>query len=199
MVGYVALAGNGLASLSRWTAVVVSGALVILCAVPLTHFYTSYAWSYDHRRVADAIRASAGPGDALLLVHPFETLYYRWYLGDSMPMQGVMFTPLEEQTSYVIKAPPLDLARAQARVRQAAERHDRVWVVGQSEKSFASDPGDEARLFAWLDDHYERVADLDALTGGDPHIRLYGRAAAGAGARTEDPVSGSEPAPGGRP
>ena len=199
MVGYIALAGNGLASLSRRSAVAVGGALVILCAVPLTHFYTSYAWSYDHRRVAAAIGATAGPDDALLTVHPFETLYYRWYLGDALPMQGLMFTPLEDQDTYVIKPPPLDLPRAQARVRQAAARHDRVWIVGQSERSFAFDETEpEGQLLAWLDEHYERVDDLDALTGGDPWIRAYRRPAAPEDAAAgEDPAEGGDPAAGG--
>jgi aminoglycoside N3'-acetyltransferase len=45
--------------------------------------------------------------------------------------------------------------------------------VGQSTKSFASDADAEGQLFAWLDAHARRLADFDALTDGDPHIRLY--------------------------
>ena len=182
MVGYVTLAGHGLASLGRRSVALAGGALVVLCAVPLAHFHAQYAWSYDHRRVADAVRGSAAPGDALLFVHPFETFYYRWYLGESVPMQGLMFTPLEEQSAYVIKPPPLDLARAQARVEDAAARYDRLWIVGQSGRSFAfDDPTAEARLFTWLDQQYERVSDLDTMTAGDPRIRLYDTAGTSAG------------------
>jgi hypothetical protein len=173
MAGYVVLIGHGLASLRRGAAVAAGGLVVLLCAVPLTYFFTTYAWSYDHRRVARAIGQAAEPGDALFVVHPFETFYYRWYLDDTMPMQGLTFTALEEQEAYVIKPPPLDLDRAESRIRAAAGTHPRLWIVGQSTKSFASDADAEGQLFAWLDAHARRLADFDALTDGDPHIRLY--------------------------
>jgi hypothetical protein len=51
---------------------------------------------------------------------------------------------------------------------------------------------------AWLDEHYERVDDLDALTGGDPWIRAYRRPAAPEDAAAgEDPAEGGDPAAGG--
>lgn len=176
MVGYVGLIGVGLASLGRRVAMAGGVAVVVISVIPLTHFYSRYAWSYDHRAVATAIEAASRPGDALLTVHPFETLYYRWYLGAAMPMEGLVFTPLDGQESYVIKPPPLDLERARLKVQSIAARHPRFWVVGQTTRSFASDAGDEASLLAWLDSRFERIADLDRLTGGDPHIRLYGAA-----------------------
>jgi hypothetical protein len=112
--------------------------------------------------------------DPLLVVHPFESFYYRWYLGPAWPMQGLVFTALDEQDTYVIKPPPLDLAMARARVERVARGHPRFWVIGQSTKSFASDAADEARLFDWLDRRYSRLVDLGRLTDGDPTIRLYG-------------------------
>ncbi len=174
MVGYLGLIGIGLSSLRRWRAIAAGVAVVAIAAVPLTHYYARHTWSYDHRSVALAIGGASRPGDALVTVHPFETLYYRWYLGDTMPIEGLVFTPLEEQETYVIKPPPLDLERAREKVQHVAARHPRFWVVGQTTRSFASDAADEALLLEWLDSHFERIADLDRLTGGDPHIRLYG-------------------------
>jgi len=175
MVGYVVLIGHALATLSRSYRLAAAVAVLVLCVVPLAHFYRSYAWSYDHRRVAEAIRSRAAPEDVLFVVHPFESFYYRWYLGEAMPMRGLTFTALDEaeQAEYVIKPPPLDLARAQARIADAASDHPRFWVVGQSMRSFASDAAEEARLFDWLGSRYQRLDDLDALTGADPHVHLY--------------------------
>ncbi len=173
MVGYVVLAGHGLAMLRPRVAALAAAVLVVICAIPLTHFFTSYAWSYDHAAVARRIRERAAPGDVLLVVHPFEGFYYRWYLDDAMPIEGLVFTALEEQDKYVIKPPALDLPEAERRVQAAARTHPRFWVVGQSMRSFASDAGREAALFAWLDAHYDEQVRLDDLTGGDPRIRAY--------------------------
>jgi uncharacterized membrane protein len=175
MAGYVVLAGYGLSLLGRQARLLATVALAILCAVPLAHFYTRFAWSYDHRRVAEVIRSSAGGDEPLLVVHPFEAFFYRWYLGPTWPIRGLLFTPLEEQERYVIKPPPFDLDRARDRIVRIAQEHDRFWVVGQSPRSFRfDDPGAEVQLFAWLDAEYLRLTDLDAVTGGDPLIRAYG-------------------------
>lgn len=171
--GYLAVLGYGLASLQgarRWIAV---AALVLVSAVPLWHFYSRFSWSYDHRRVARAIGERARPGDALLVVHPYEAFYYRWYLGTHLPIRGLLFTPLEEQDSYVIKPAGLQLAQARTRIADEAARHPRLWIVGATTRSFASDAREQAAVLAWMDATYRRVADLDALTGGDPTIRLY--------------------------
>ncbi|MEO8071456.1 MAG: hypothetical protein ABI652_08635 [Acidobacteriota bacterium] len=173
MVGYIALLGYALAALPRKLAIAAWTALALLSAVPLWHFYASYSWSYDHRRVAAAIGRSLQPGDELLFVHPYEAFYYRWYLGETVPMQGMVFTALEDQQVYVIKPPPVEFAHARARIEEAAARHPRLWVVGQSTKSFASDAREEGRIFAWMDQTYRRLDDLSALTDGDPTIRLY--------------------------
>ena len=172
-VGYVAVLGAGLASLSRSWRLAASSLLVVICAVPLWRFERTYAWSYDHRRVADAIRQTSEPGDALLFVHPFEELFYRWYLGDRVPMEGLTFTVLVDQPGYVLKPPPLDVAQAQLRVRDTLARHRRVWLVGQSPRSFIVDTAPERELRAWMDATCDRVADLGDLTNHDPEIVLY--------------------------
>jgi 4-amino-4-deoxy-L-arabinose transferase-like glycosyltransferase len=182
MTAYLVLLGCGLAAAVRagraWGAAA-AVALTVVCAIPLWHFYARYVWSYDHRQVAAAIAAAAGSNssaskdEVLLFVHPYEQFYYRWYLGDRLAMRGLIFTPLEEQGVYVIKPPPLDVARAQARVQITASRYPRVWIVGQSKKSFASDADAERHLLTWMDATYTRGADLSALTGGDPVVRQY--------------------------
>lgn len=176
MTAYVALIGIGLATLRRWALLAAVTAVVLLSAVPLRHFIATYAWSYDHRAVAAAMKAESKSGDALVVVHPFESFYYRWYQDGTMPTYGLGFTALDptEHVEYVIKPPPLELERARRRLEAVAERHPRFWVVGQSSKAFASDAGDEAQLFTWIDAHYTRLGDLNRLTDGDPQIRLYG-------------------------
>ncbi len=179
-VGYVAVLGAGLASLRRPWRLAAASVLAVVCLVPLWRFETTYAWSYDHRRVADAINRASGPGDAFLFVHPFEELFYRWYLGDRRPMEGLTFTVLVDQPGYVIKPPPFDAAQAQQRVREAIGRYGRVWLIGQSRRSFITELGPEQQLRAWMDATFDRVKDLGSLTGHDPEIGLYaGRAAAG--------------------
>jgi hypothetical protein len=174
MAGYLALLGCGLASLRTRAVRAAAGvALVVVCAIPLWHFFTAFEWSYDHRRVAQAIAASSRPGDIILVVHPYEALYYRWYLGDRVPAAGMVFTALEDQKEYVIKPPAVELARARARIEAAAATHPRMWVIGQSPRSFSSDAREQARVLAWMDGAYDRVADLGNLTGNDPVVRLY--------------------------
>lgn len=174
MAGYVAILGCGLASLRAPLARAAAGAaLVLVCAVPLWHFFTDFEWSYDHRGVAQAIAAASQPGDIILVVHPYEALYYRWYLGDRMPAIGMVFTALEDQKEYVIKPPSVEFSRARARIAAAASTHPRMWVIGQSPRSFASDAKEQARVLAWMDATYERAADLGNLTGNDPIVRLY--------------------------
>jgi hypothetical protein len=178
MIGYVALIGVGLATLRRWTLPAALAAVLGLSVVPLSPFITTYAWSYDHRAVAAAMMEESKPGDALVVVHPFESFYYRWYQNGNLPTYGLVFTALDpiEHVEYVIKPPPLDLNRARARLEAITQRHPRFWVVGQSSKAFASDAGDETRLLAWIDANYTRIGDLNRLTGDDPQIRLYGAA-----------------------
>lgn len=173
MAGYLVLLGYGVASLRRTGRTIAVLILASLCAIPLWHFHARFSWSYDHRAVARAIDATSRQGDVMLFVHPYEQFYFRWYLGDRLPMRGLIFTALEDQGVYVIKPPPLDVERARARVLATAARHPRMWFIGQSTKSFASAPGAEQRLLAWMDATYARVADLGSLTGGDPIIRLY--------------------------
>lgn len=173
MLGYLALIGAGLASLRRAPAVAAAALVAVICAVPLVHYYRHFHWSYDHRAVAKEIAARSTDGDGMVVVQPYEAFFYRWYLGDLLPITGMVFTALEDQHTYVIKPPPVRLGVAQARVGTAAARHERLWVIGQSRRSFASDAAEEARILAWMDAEYERVADLDHLTGGDPVIRLY--------------------------
>jgi hypothetical protein len=91
-----------------------------------------------------------------------------------MRMEGLLFTPLVEQEAYVIKPPPLDLDRAADRIARIALSHRRFWIVGQTPRSFASDDVREEALLQWIDARYERIADLDDLTGGEPRILLYG-------------------------
>ena len=173
MAGYLVLLGCGLASLSRVRALLVSIALIVLCAIPLAHFFTRYSWSYDHRAVARAIAQQSAPGDAIMVVHPYEAFFYRWYLGEQLPIRGLVFTALEDQEGYVIKPPPVELERARARIGAAAAVYSRIWIVGQSTRSFASDAREEARVLAWMDETFTRAADLGALTGNDPIVRLY--------------------------
>jgi mannosyltransferase len=173
MSGYVALLALGWVSLNRGLRVLAGVALVLVCCVPLWRYYTEFTWSYDHRRVAEALAARAQPGDVLLFVHPYEAFFYRWYLGDRLPMRGLVFTALEDQPGYVIKPPLLEFEPARARVERAATEFSRLWVVGQSRRSFASDPAEQTRLLAWMDTRFSAREDLDAVTGGDPEIRLY--------------------------
>jgi hypothetical protein len=172
MTAYAALIGLGLARLKGYRAVAAGVGVVALCAVPLIHFITRFDWSYDHRRVADAMQAQAEPGDVVLVVHPFEALYYRRYLPD-MPIRGLTFTPLTEQNDYVIKPEPMQFDTARARVAPLVGDAARFWVIGQSPRSFASDAAEEARLLSWLSEHYDAVASLDHVTGGDPRIVLF--------------------------
>jgi uncharacterized membrane protein len=174
MTAYIALIGAGLASLGGRAAAMAGIGVLALSTPPLTHFITRYSWSYDHRAVAAAIGAASRSDDALLFVHPFETFYYQWYLGDRMRMEGLLFTPLVEQDTYVIKPPPLDLDRAADRISRIARSHRRFWIVGQTPRSFASDDTREEALLRWLDARYDRIASLDHLTGGEPRILLYG-------------------------
>jgi 4-amino-4-deoxy-L-arabinose transferase-like glycosyltransferase len=175
MAGYFVLLGAGLASLGPAARRAAASALALACAVPLWHFYTAYAWSYDHRAVARAIAEASRPGDVILVVHPYEALYYRWYLGGRIPTRGMVFNALEDQERYVIKPPPVELARARSRILAAATVHPRMWVVGESTRSYASDPLEEARVLDWMDAAYNRTADLGRLTGDDPIVRLYAR------------------------
>jgi 4-amino-4-deoxy-L-arabinose transferase-like glycosyltransferase len=171
--GSIALLGYGLSSLSgklRWIGVV---AVAAICTVPLWHFYRSFSWSYDHREVARAIGEASRPGDVILVTHPYEAFYYRWYLGTRLPVRGLVFTPLDEQDSYVIKPEGVRFDRARARIVETAARHPRMWLVGQSPRSFASDAGEEAKVLAWMDQTFTRVIDLGVLTASDPVVRLY--------------------------
>ena len=172
-MAYLAVVGLGLAQLKRTVAIVAFALLGVICAVPLVHFYRDYSWSYDHRRVAEAIGQRLQPGDRMLFVHPFEAFYYRWYLGDRVPMEGLVFTALVDQPGYVMKPAAIQLVDAQPRIEAAARQATRLWVVGQSLRSFASDANEESRVLAWMDQTYRRVDDLGALTGDDPHIRVY--------------------------
>lgn len=174
MTGYVVLLGQGLASLgtsARRTALV---ALVLTCGIPLQHFYRQYAWSYDHRAIASAIAAQLEPRDVLLFVHPYEALYYRWYLGADVALKGLTFTALEDQPGYAIKPGSLRLEQAQRRVIDAAGGHDRLWLVGQSPRSFASDAATQRELVAWMRSTFgQPVLDLGSATGRDPEILLF--------------------------
>ncbi len=174
MVGYLVLLGNGLASMRPGVRTVATLALVVLCAVPLTHFYGTFQWSYDHRAVARTIRERWRPGDVLLFVHPYEALYYRWYLGADVPAVGLVFTALEDQGTYVIKPPDLQFDLARRHILEAAARYERMWVIGQSPRSFASDPAEEQRVLHWMDGRYssESVARPPGL-GAEPELRLY--------------------------
>jgi 4-amino-4-deoxy-L-arabinose transferase-like glycosyltransferase len=173
MAGYFVLLGCGLASLNRARAVLVSIALIVMCASPLWHFFTRFSWSYDHRAVARAIADRSTTGDVIMVVHPYEAFYYRWYLGQRLPIRGLVFTALEDQEGYVIKPPPVEFERARARIGTAAAEYSRIWIIGQSTRSFASDAREQARVLAWMDETYDRAADLGGLTGDDPIVRLY--------------------------
>jgi hypothetical protein len=179
MLGYIALLGAGLASLRRGPAIAAGVLVATLCAVPLAHYYRHFHWSYDHRAVAAEIERRSQPGDALVVVQPYEAFFYDWYLRDRLPIIGMVFTALEDQGTYVIKPPPVRLEHARPRIEGAAAQHVRLWVIGQSRRSFASDAAEETRVLAWMDTAFERLADLDHLTGGDPAIRLYGRRTGG--------------------
>jgi mannosyltransferase len=185
MIAYAALIGVGLANLRRVPAALITGVVVVMCAIPLTHFFFAYQWSYDRQVVADAIRARAVAGDTLVVVHPFEALSYRRYLDPSMPIRGLTFTPLLDQQEYVIKPAPLTLAVATERLTELVGSQQRFWIVGQSPRSFASDAAEERRVFQWLDERYVPLADLGDLTGGDPRVVLYGRRQAGGGVDRE--------------
>ena len=173
MAGYISVLALGWVSLGRALRVLAGVAVVVVCSVPLWRYYTEFTWSYDHRRVAEVLAARAQPGDVLLFVHPYEAFFYHWYLGDRLPMRGLVFTALEDQPGYVIKPPQLEFEPARARVERAAAEFSRLWVVGQSRRSFASDPSEQARLLAWMDARFRPLGDLDAVTDGDPEIRLY--------------------------
>jgi hypothetical protein len=183
-VGSIALLGYGLASLGWRRRAAAAIALVVLAAIPLWHYYRSFTWSYDHRLVARAIAERSRPGDIILVTHPYEAFYYRWYLGTRLPVRGLTFTPIDEQDAYVIKPPPVRFEQARSRVAAAAADHPRLWVIGQSSRSFASDPREEARVLEWMDRTYARAADLAAVVGPDPVVRLYERR----------PSAGAEPA-----
>jgi 4-amino-4-deoxy-L-arabinose transferase-like glycosyltransferase len=173
MLGYIVMLGHGLSAL-RWPLRTVMAALVtVLCAIPLFRFYREFDWSYDHRAVARAIAERDAPGDVLLVVHPYEAFYYRWYLGSALPMVGLTFTALEEQAGYIMKPADLRVDAAQQRVTEVARTHGRFWIVGQSLRSFASNADAERQLLAWIDGRFTRVADLSSLTKGDPVVRLY--------------------------
>jgi 4-amino-4-deoxy-L-arabinose transferase-like glycosyltransferase len=171
---WLLLVAHGLASFARRRMAVIAPVLALLCAVPIAHFVSSFRWSYDHRVVARAIAARWEPGDIILFVHPFESFHYRWYLGAERPLMGLTFTPLVEQATYVIKPDPLVVDLAKNRVLNAARAHDRLWIVGQSPRSFSSrDAAQEAELLAWMEARFGRVDDLGALTGNDPVVRLF--------------------------
>jgi hypothetical protein len=173
MFGYLAIVGTGLAALTRTPGVVAAVALLAVCAIPLEHYYRDFRWSYDHRSVASALVSRIAPGDAVIVVHPFEAFFYRWYLGSDVPIRGLVFTALDDQDGYVIKPRPVDFDDAVPRVLEEAGRHTRLWVIGGSPRSFATDVKEEERIFSWLETRFDRVADLDDVTGGDPDIRLY--------------------------
>ena len=170
---YAVLVAHGLASLRAWRAAVAGLAVTLLAVVPLAHFYTVFEWSYPHALVAREMLARAKPGDLLLVVHPFEAFYYRRYLDGRLPVTGLVFTPLVDQPGYVIKPPALRADAAREVVRREAARHGRLWIVGQSTRSFASSDVEEQRLLQWMDAELGRVETLDGLTGGDPAVRLY--------------------------
>jgi hypothetical protein len=173
MAGYIAVLAHGWMSLGRGLRIVAAAAIVALSAVPLWRYYTEFTWGYDHRSVAAAIGERIQPGDVLLFVHPYEAFFYRWYLDNRVPMEGLVFTALEDQPGYVIKPPTLELERAKVRVERAATRFARLWVVGQSRRSFASDAEAQTRLLEWMDSRWARLGDLTTVTNGDPDIRLY--------------------------
>jgi hypothetical protein len=159
---FLIVVAHGLASLRPRVAAAAAVALAIVCLIPIQHFLRQYNWSYDHRRVAAEMDSRWQPGDIILFVHPFETLHYQWYMGAGRPMMGLTFTPLtSEQTTYVIKPAPLDVEIAKGRVLDAARTHQRLWVVGQSERSFSSrDHEQERDLLAWMGAQFTQIDDL---------------------------------------
>jgi mannosyltransferase len=177
--GWIVLLAYGLSSLEGWRRVAAVMALSALSAIPLWHYYRTFTWSYDHRLVARAILDRSQPGDVILVTHPYEAFYYRWYLGSRLQVRGLTFTPIDEQDSYVIKPGPVRFDHARARVLAMAADHPRMWVVGQSPRSFASDEQEQARVLEWMDQTYRRAVDLDAVIGPDPIVRLYERAPGG--------------------
>ncbi len=183
MVAYLVLLGHGLATMGQSLRTVTALVLLVVSAVPLVHFYRLYEWSYDHRAVSAAIGRRLQPTDVLLFVHPYEGFYYRWYLGDHVVMKGLVFTALEDQGTYAIKPPPLTFEVARPRVQAAAQAYERLWLIGQSKRSFASDAREELRLVRWMDREYSLVEDFSRLTGADPIIRLYSRIRPGGGTR----------------
>jgi hypothetical protein len=114
------------------------------------------------------------------VTHPYEAFYYRWYLGTRLPVRGLTFTPIDEQESYVIKPAPVRFDHARSRVIATAAEHPRMWVIGQSARSFASDEREQARVLEWMDRTYRRTIDLAPVIGSDPIVRLYERATDGA-------------------
>jgi hypothetical protein len=178
--GWIVLLGYGLASLQSWRRTTAAVALAVLAAIPLWHYYRTFTWSYDHRLVARAILDRARPGDVILVPHPYEAFYYRWYLGTRLPVRGLTFTPIDEQESYVIKPAPVRFDHARSRVIATAAEHPRMWVIGQSARSFASDEREQARVLEWMDRTYRRTIDLAPVIGSDPIVRLYERATDGA-------------------
>ena len=129
----------------------------------LALLHDGYAWSYDHRGVAGAIASQWQPGDVILVVHPYEAFYYRWYLGQRRAHRGLVFTALEDQPGYVIKPPPRSSSSGRARASaRSPPTHRRSGSIGQSTRSFASDAREEARVLAWMDETYDRVDDLGA-------------------------------------
>jgi hypothetical protein len=85
----------------------------------------------------------------------------------------VTFTPLTDQTAYVIKPKALDAMAIRSRVEHVMATHRRAWVIGQSTRSFASSPEAEKRLLTWLTARYGEIGRFDFLTGGDPAIRVF--------------------------
>jgi uncharacterized membrane protein len=176
LAGWLVVQGNGLAALRpRWRTIL---ALVVVttCAIPLAHFYRRFSWSYDHRSAARAIAERFRAGDVLLFVHPYEAFYYRWYLGATTPMEGLVFTALKDQATYVIKPQTVTLESAIPRIQAVEQHYDRFWLIGQSPRSFASDPQEERRLLDWMDERFGGpLQTLTDVTADDPVIRLYAR------------------------
>jgi len=182
IVAALVLAGHGMRLLRPRLRAASAAALCVLAAVPLWHFYTRHEWSYDHKAVAREITTRARPGDVVVVVHPYEAFYYRRYLGQGIPIVGATFTPLTEQAEYVIKPEPLDAAAARSRLETALASAHRIWVIGASRRSFAASETEQQTLLEWMTRRYGEVARLDALTGGDPEVRLYGGATVAAAA-----------------
>jgi len=174
-IALLVLVAHGMASAGRRWGPGLAAALALVCALPLAHFVGRFSWSYDRGAVARTIGERLQPGDIILAVHPFEVLSYRWYLGPGPAMMGLTFTPLSsEQPDYVIKPAPLGVDVAKARVREAAASHARLWVIGQSRRSFSSaDEAQERELLGWLDGEFVRADDLGGLTHDDPVVRAY--------------------------